>query len=68
MTAEDGILFMVCVKLSRLMHELESGQNLPDNLIDAAGYLGCLAMVREHLRYTDIELARMFKTGESWDS
>ena len=37
MTAEDGIMFMVCVKLSRQV-------NLPkrDNLVDAAGYLECL--------------------------
>jgi len=37
MTAEDGMLFMVCVKLSRQI-------NLPkrDNLVDAAGYLECI--------------------------
>ena len=47
MTAEDGVLFMVCVKLSRLVHELNSGMNLPDNTVDAIGYLGCLQMIRE---------------------
>lgn len=46
MTAEDGVLFMVCVKLSRLMHELNSKQDLPDNIIDAIGYMGCLQMIR----------------------
>jgi hypothetical protein len=66
LTAEDGILFMLCVKLSRLMHEIDNGMNLPDNTVDAAGYLGCLAMARERLRATETELARMFKTGESW--
>lgn len=66
MTAEDGILFMLCVKLSRLMHELDNGMNLPDNTVDAAGYLGCLSMARERIRATEHELSRMFKTGESW--
>jgi hypothetical protein len=66
LTAEDGILFMLCVKLSRLMHEIDNGMNLPDNTVDAAGYLGCLAMARERIRATELELSRMFKTGESW--
>jgi len=37
MTPEDGMMFMVCVKLSRQI-------NLPkrDNLVDAAGYLECI--------------------------
>lgn len=47
LTVEEGILFMVCVKLSRLAHEIESKQWKPDNTTDAAGYLGCLHMVRE---------------------
>jgi hypothetical protein len=47
MTAEDGILFMVCVKLSRLMNEMKNGLDVPDNIIDAAGYIGCLEMVRK---------------------
>ena len=66
LTAEDGILFMLCVKLSRLMHEIDNGMNLPDNTVDAAGYLGCLAMARERIRATELELSRVFKTGESW--
>jgi len=66
LTAEDGILFMLCVKLSRLMHEIDNGMNLPDNTVDAAGYLGCLSMARERIRATELELSRMFKTGESW--
>ena len=66
LTAEDGILFMLCVKLSRLMHEIDNGMNLPDNTVDAAGYLGCLAMARERIRTTETQLSRMFKTGESW--
>jgi hypothetical protein len=47
MTAEDGVLFMVCVKLSRLMNEMQNGLDVPDNIIDLAGYVGCLQMVRE---------------------
>ena len=46
LTAEDGVLFMVCVKLSRLVHELNNGLDVPDNIVDAAGYIGCLQMVR----------------------
>jgi len=48
------------------MHEIDNGMNLPDNTVDAAGYLGCLAMARERIRATELELSRMFKTGESW--
>ncbi len=66
MTTEDGILFMLCVKLSRLIHEIDNGLNLPDNTIDAAGYLGCLSMARKYIRNTELQLSRMFKTGEPW--
>lgn len=37
LTPEQGILFMVCVKLSRQQHKQKR-----DNLVDAAGYLKCL--------------------------
>lgn len=40
LTVEEGVLFMVCVKLSRQQHT-----HSPDNLIDAAGYIGCMDMV-----------------------
>lgn len=66
MTTEDGILFMLCVKLSRLVHEIDNGMDHPDNTIDAAGYLGCLAMARKYISNTELELSRMFKTGETW--
>lgn len=46
MTPEMAVLFMLAVKLSRLMFELESGKNIPDNTRDAIGYLGCLNMIR----------------------
>ena len=64
MTAEDGVLFMVCVKLSRLMHELDTQLDIPDNIVDAAGYLACLQMVREASRQQTLELSKYFKTGE----
>lgn len=48
LSVEEGIIYMVCVKLSRLMHELRTNQWNPDNIRDAIGYLGCLQMVREH--------------------
>lgn len=46
MTPEMAVLFMLAVKLSRLMFELESGKEIPDNTRDAIGYLGCLNMIR----------------------
>lgn len=72
MTAEQAVLFMVCVKLSRLANELEEGLNVPDNTRDAIGYLGCLNMVRNRRnKYrADVDavfqrLRHRFKTGES---
>jgi len=72
MTAEDGILFMMCVKLSRLMNELDNGLDIPDNTVDLAGYVGCLNMARTRRREHDEEMERIlevtsyhFKTGET---
>lgn len=72
LTAEEAILFMVCVKLSRLWNELESDLDVPDNTRDAIGYLGCLNMVRSRRKTDDAEIDRIlkttsyrFKTGES---
>lgn len=45
MTPQEGVLFMVSVKLARLMHNLEHDRFHRDSLVDAAGYLGCLAMI-----------------------
>jgi len=47
MSSEEAVLFMVCVKLSRLHHEISNCLSLPDNTRDAIGYLGCLNMIRE---------------------
>lgn len=40
LTTEEGILFMVCMKLAR-----EAFHPKRDNRVDAAGYLNCLQMV-----------------------
>ena len=49
LTVEQAILFMVCVKLSRLRTALEAGRWSHDTVVDVAGYVGCLAMVKEKL-------------------
>ena len=75
LSAEEAILFMVCVKLSRLANELDEGIDVPDNTRDAIGYLGCLNMVRTRRHSTEqaVEdifacLGKRYKTGESWGS
>jgi hypothetical protein len=71
LTAEEGILFMVAMKLSRLANELDKHLDVPDNTRDAIGYLGCLNMVRHKLRNDQTQIDRIFdqlhkrfKTGE----
>jgi hypothetical protein len=49
LTVEQAILFMVSVKLSRLRTALEAGRWSHDTIVDTAGYIGCLAMVKEKL-------------------
>jgi len=73
LTAEEAILFMICVKLSRLANELDEGLDVPDNTRDAIGYLGCLNMVRSRRNTTEqkiedvfANLRKRYKTGESW--
>ena len=71
LSVEEGILFMICVKFSRFANELQNGLNVPDNLRDAAGYIGCLRMAIEKQRQEQTEVDRIFdqlhkrfKTGE----
>lgn len=45
LTVEQAILFMVSVKLSRLRTAIGEDRWHRDNVVDAAGYLGCLSMV-----------------------
>lgn len=45
LSLEQGILFMVAIKLARLRTNMEDGRTHWDSLVDAAGYLGCLGMV-----------------------
>lgn len=45
LTAADGVLFMLCVKLSRLAGGLEAdfpAEMLRDSVVDLAGYAECL--------------------------
>jgi hypothetical protein len=44
LTVEQGILFMVAVKLSRLRTNMERGCLHHDSLVDTVGYLACLNM------------------------
>lgn len=48
---EEGVLFMVCVKLSRETH-------LPkrDNRVDACGYINCLDKIAERRAREPYEL------------
>lgn len=46
-TVEEAILFMVAVKLSRLRTAMRVERFPYDTVVDAAGYIGCLAMVAE---------------------
>ena len=46
MTPEMAVMFMVAMKLSRLMNEMQQNMEIPDNTRDAIGYLGCLNMIR----------------------
>jgi hypothetical protein len=59
LTSEEGVLFMVAMKLSRLIHEIDTGMDLPDNTRDAIGYLGCLNMIRHHYREQESEMAHV---------
>ena len=44
LSTQEAIMFMVCVKLARLMKSLEEGKMHEDSLVDAIGYLNCLHM------------------------
>ena len=46
LTVDEALLFMVSVKLARLRTNLERDSLHRDSIVDAAGYLGCLAMAR----------------------
>jgi hypothetical protein len=47
---KQAILFMVAVKLARLTTNMDEGRWHRDSVVDAAGYLGCLNMVHEHIQ------------------
>jgi hypothetical protein len=45
LSLDQALLFMVSVKMARLRTNLAAGNLHRDSLVDAAGYLACLAMV-----------------------
>jgi hypothetical protein len=47
LTPEEGALFMVAVKLSRLRHNIDDEAVHRDSLVDAAGYLWVFASIAE---------------------
>jgi len=50
MTAEQGVLFMVALKISRDRHAQETNKPLikrRDSIVDAAGYLDCYWQILE---------------------
>lgn len=49
MTVEQAILFPLAMKLARMRTNLDQGKWHEDSVVDAMGYLGCLAMIHyEH--------------------
>jgi hypothetical protein len=44
LTVNEALLFMVSVKLARLRTNFDAGVLHRDSLVDAMGYLGCVAM------------------------
>lgn len=49
MSPSECIIFMVCLKMSRLMSNLEKQVWHRDSAVDAAGFLGCLEVAIEEL-------------------
>lgn len=52
LTVEQALLFMVSVKMARLRTNLERDTLHRDSLVDAMGYLGCLAMTHARTEAT----------------
>jgi hypothetical protein len=50
MTVQHAVTFMICVKLARIGTNMQRGEWHHDSVVDAAGYLGCLSMVHEHVQ------------------
>ena len=50
LTVEQAIMFMVAVKLSRLRTAIDGDSWHHDSIVDAAGNIGCLAMVEHKKR------------------
>ena len=53
LSVQEAIMFMVCVKLARLMKSLDDGKLHEDSLVDAIGYLNCLHMADARDQFYD---------------
>ena len=49
LSVKQAVTFMICVKMARLSTNLENDTWKRDTVVDAAGYLGCLAMVHQRI-------------------
>lgn len=63
LSLEQALLFMVSIKFARLRTNLGRDVLHHDSLVDAMGYLGCLAMVRAR---TDAEKASLEQGYREW--
>jgi len=63
LTVQEAIMFMVAVKLARLMKSLDIEKLHEDSLIDAIGYLNCLHMVDAKDNLVD---APLHIVGDMW--
>lgn len=56
LTVQEAIMFMVAVKLARLMKSLDDEKLHEDSLVDAIGYLNCLHMADARDQLVDAPL------------
>ena len=52
LSVEQAVLFLLAMKIARIRTHMESNSFHRDSVVDAAGYLACLAMVIERSRAT----------------
>ena len=46
LSIKQAVTFMICVKLARIATNARRGRWHRDSVVDAAGYLACLSMIR----------------------
>jgi hypothetical protein len=61
LSIKQAITFMICVKLARIATNDQHGRWHRDSVVDAAGYLGCLSMVHEHIQQKREDAVTRFK-------